>query len=121
MNIQRTQKGNSAIGLIISLAILGYVVYVGLQYIPQFIESGTVNSILDNVEQHHKTTSFRSVNDILSAISTQLEVNEMNDMMDNFHVRQNGGNYIIEVNYERKLNLGYEKKLMKYDKTVTLR
>jgi hypothetical protein len=48
-------------------------------------------------------------------------VNEMNDMKDNFHVRQDGGKYIIEVSYERELNLGYEKKLMKFEKTLTLR
>jgi len=45
----------------------------------------------------------------------------MNDMKDNFYVTQNGGTYTIEVSYERELNLGYEKKKMKYEKTRTLR
>ena len=121
MNMQRKQKGSSVIGLIITLAILGYVVYVGLQYIPQYIESGTVNSILDNIEANHKASPVRSVYEITEAINRLLNVNEMNDMKDNFHVRQDGGKYIIEVSYERELNLGYEKKLMKYEKTLTLR
>jgi hypothetical protein len=39
------QKGASAISVIIVLAIFGYAVFIGLQYIPQSIESGTVDSI----------------------------------------------------------------------------
>jgi len=121
MNMQRTQKGASVIGLIVMLAILGYGVYVGLQYIPQFIESGTVNSILDNIEANHKASSFRSVNEIQKALNKQLDVNQMNDMKDKFYVTENGSMYTIEVNYKRELNLGYDKKTMKYEKTRTLR
>ena len=121
MNIQRKQKGASVIGLIIMLAILGYGVYLGLQYIPLYVESGTVNSILDNIEANHKASPVRSVKELTEELNKLLNVNEMNDMKDNFHVRQNGAKYIIEVSYERELNLGYEKKLMKYEKTLTLR
>lgn len=121
MNIQRKQKGASAISLIIMLAILGYGVYVGLHYIPLYIESGTVNSILDNIEAHHKASPVRSVDEIQTAINRQLDVNEMNDMKDKFYVTQNGGAYTIEVGYERELNLGYEIKQIKYEKTRTLR
>ena len=121
MNMQRKQKGASAIGLIIMLAILGYGVYVGLQYIPQYMESGTLNSILDGIEANHKINPVRSVYEIQTTINRQLDVNQMNDMKDNFYVTQNGGTYTIEVSYERELNLGYEKKKMKYEKTRTLR
>jgi hypothetical protein len=41
-NLKSKQKGASAIVLVIVLAIFGFAVYVGLQYIPQRIESGTV-------------------------------------------------------------------------------
>ncbi len=121
MHMQSTQKGASAIGLIIILAILGFGIYVGLQYIPQFIESGTVDSILYNIEQNHKTTPVRGANEILSSISRQLDVNQMNDMKDKFYVTQYGGTYTIKVSYERELNLLYKTKLMKYEKTLTLR
>jgi hypothetical protein len=121
MNMQRKQKGASAIGLIIMLAILGYGIFVGLQYIPQHMESGTVNSILDSIEANHKATPVRSVNEITGAINRHLDVNRMNDMQDKFYVTRNGGTYTIEVSYERELNLVYQKKLMKYEKTLTLR
>ena len=45
---QKTQRGASAVILIIILAILGAGVYIGLQYLPQYIEAGTVDSILLN-------------------------------------------------------------------------
>ena len=120
MNLQSKQKGASAIILIIVLAIFGYAVYVGLQYIPQRIESGSVDSILDSIAANHKTTPVQNVSEILSAISRQLNVNEMDDMKDNFKVSKNRGTYIIKVSYERELNLGYETKTIQYEKTRTL-
>jgi hypothetical protein len=119
--MQRKQNGASAIRLIVMLAILAYGIFVGFQYIPQFIESGTVDSILGSIEADHKASPVRSVNEIQGAINRQLDVNQMIDMKDKFYVTQNGGTYTIEVNYERKLNLGYKNKLMKYEKTLTLR
>ena len=121
MNVQKKQMGASAFALIIILVIFGYGFYVGLQYTPQHFESGTVESILDSIEQKHKVNPVRNVNEITSAINRQLDVNQMNDMKDNFYVRQNGDTYIIEVSYERELNLIYEKKPMKYEKSITLR
>jgi len=120
MNIQSKQKGASAIVFIIVLAIFAYAVYVGLQYIPQRIESGSVDSILDSIAENHKTTPVQNVSEILSAIIRQLNVNQMDDMKDNFQVSQYRGTYIINVSYERELNLGYETKTIQYEKTRTL-
>ena len=120
INLQRKQKGASAIGLIIVLAVFAYAVYVGLQYIPQRIESGTVDSILDSIVQNHQTTPIQNTSEILSAINRQLSVNQMNDMKDNFHVSKYRGTYIIKVSYERELNLGYEIKKIQYEKARTL-
>ena len=120
MNIQSKQKGASAIVFIIVLAIFAYAVYVGLQYIPQRIESGSVDSILDSIAENHKTTPVQNVSEILSAINRQLNVNQMDDMKDNFKVSKYRGTYIIKVSYERELNLGYEIKTIQYEKTRTL-
>ena len=104
----------------IVLAIFGYAVFVGLQYIPQSIESGTVDSILDSVEQNHKTNPAQNVNEIKNSIHRQLVVNQMNDMKDLFQVTRNGAIYTIKVNYERELNLGYQTKKIQYVKTRIL-
>ena len=121
MYIQRKQKGGSAIGLIITLAIIGLIAYFAIQYIPQHIEARTVDSILDKIQLDHKTTPVTSVNALLSSIENQLNVNDMNDMKDNFKVTELGGRYTIKVSYERELNLIYEKKPMLYEKTLVLK
>jgi len=120
MNIQSKQKGASAIVFIIVLAIFGFAVYVGIQYIPQRIESGTVDSILDSIVENHKTTPVQNVSEILSTITRLLNVNQMDDMKENFKVSKYRGTYNIKVSYERELNLGYETKIIQYEKSRTL-
>ena len=118
---QRTQRGASAIGIIIILAIIGAGAYIGLQYIPQYIEASTVDSILSNIEQAHEETPVSSANNIRNMIEKQLDINQMDDLRDSFKVTQDEEIYIVTVSYERELNLIYEKKLMKYEKSITLR
>jgi hypothetical protein len=118
---QRTQRGASAITLIIIMAIIGAGTFIGLQYIPQYIEAGTVDSILSNIEQAHEETPVTSVNAIRNMIEKQLDINQMDDLRDSFKVTQDEETYTVTVNYERELNLIYEKKLIKYDKSLTLR
>ena len=118
---QRTQRGASAITLIIILAIIGAGTYIGLQYIPQYIECGTVDSILSNIEKAHEKTPVTSVKNLRSMIDKQLNMNSMDDMQDNFTVTQIDDTYIVKVSYERELNLIYEKKPIKYEKSLTLK
>ena len=120
MNILKKQKGASAIGIFIMLAIFGYAVFIGLQYIPLVIESGTVDSILDNIEQDNKTTPVQNVNEIKGSIQRKLLVNEMSDMKDMFHVTRKGASYTIMVSYERELNMRYGTKKIQYAKTRVL-
>jgi len=117
----RTQRGASSVILIIILALLGTGVYIGLQYLPQYIEAGTVDSILDSIEKTYKKSPGQSVESIQGMIDKQLNMNQMNELKDNFKVMQDGEEYIIKVSYERELNLIYEKKPVTYEKTVILR
>ena len=121
MYSQQKQKGNSIIGLIIGLIVIGMVTYVGIQYIPQYIESTTVGSILDNIGKRHKTNPFSDTQAIQNAIENHLNINELDDLKEKFTVIQSGETYTVTVSYERELDLGYTKKLMKYEKDITLR
>ena len=118
---QRMQRGASGIGLIIFLAIIGAGAYIGFQYLPQYIECGTVDSILSNIERTHEKTPVSSVKEIQDMIDKQLNINQMDDMRDNFTVMQDDETYIVTVSYERELNLIYEKRPMKYEKSITLK
>jgi len=119
---QRKQKGGSVVGLIITLAIIGIVAYIGIQYVPQHIESSTMDSILHEIELDNKRTPITSASELERTIDNRLNVNEMNDMKNSFEITQNGrGHYFVKVSYERELDLIYSKKQMTYEKTITLK
>lgn len=119
-NSQRKQRGASAIGIIIILAIIGVGAYVGFQYLPLYIEAGTVDSILTSIENTDKEKPVTSVQQIRGMIGKQLNMNQMDDLANSFKVTQDEEIFIVNVNYERELNLIYEKKLIITDKTLTL-
>lgn len=115
------QRGASAITLIIILALIGAGTFIGLQYIPQYIEAGTVDAILSNIEQAHEETPVTSINSLRNMIEKQLDINQMDDLRDSYKVTQDEEIYMVDVNYERELNLIYEKKLVQYNKSLTLK
>ena len=115
------QKGASAIVTIILLAVLGFAVYVGIQYVPQVIESKSIDSILKTIQDDQKTGPISSAADARTKLVKLLQINEMNDMMDSFTVTERGGVITVAFNYERQLNLGYKIHPMRYEKSVTLR
>ena len=119
-NSQRTQRGASAIGIIIILAIIGVGAYIGFQYIPLLIETGTVDSILSNIEKANEEKPLTSTNQIRGMIDRQLNINQIEELADNFTVTKDEETYTVNVSYERQLNLIYEKKLIETDKTLTL-
>jgi hypothetical protein len=112
--------GGSAIGLVISLAILGYGIFVGIQYVPQYIESTTVDAILESLTDTHRKEPFSDTGAIHGAIDNQLYINQMGAMKKDFSIIPSRGSYIVTVRYERELNLLYAKKQIQHEKSVTL-
>jgi hypothetical protein len=120
MLMRNRQKGASVIGLIIVLVLIAYGAYVGIQYIPQKIEATTVGTVLSSVKKNHVTNPFKSTSDVQSALNKQLNVNEMNDLKENFIIFQNGSEFTITVSYERELDLGFDKRRIIYERAVIL-
>ena len=118
--IPARQKGASLIGNIIILAIVGYAAYIGIQYVPQLIESKSIDSILRSVKDAQNTDPIDDVEDARAMVIRLLQVNEMNDMTDSFSVNERGGKITIAFKYDRELNLGYKKRPMHYEKTLVL-
>ena len=119
-NLPAKQQGASAIVTIITLAVLGYGVYIGFQYIPQAIEAKSIDSILSSLETTNRTERFNSASAIKEKVIAGLQVNEMNDMTDKFSVKKVKGKFVVKFNYERELNLMYKVLPMPYAQTVTL-
>ena len=115
------QKGASAIATIIVLALLAYGIYLGIQYVPQAIESRAIDSIFTTVEKDHEMDPLGSADEAKSKVARMLQVNEMNDMAKNVSAKRISGTITIKVKYERELNLGYKVKPMPYEKTLVLK
>jgi Domain of unknown function (DUF4845) len=114
------QRGASAVGTSLLLLIAAYGVYVGLQYVPQLIESSSVGSILNSIEHEHRAEPIGSAQSLRGKIDNHLSINQLNHLRDSFSVREFGNDYIVEVSYERELNLLYAKKTIKYTDSLTL-
>ena len=102
------------------VALFGYGVFIAIQYIPQWIEKTTVESILDQLAARNETDPFTDQRDLEAAISGQLNVNQMNDMRDNFKVTGPRGKLMVTVDYERDLNLLYTIKTTHYHDELSL-
>jgi hypothetical protein len=114
------QKGASAIVTIIVLAVLGFAAYVGMQYVPQMIESKSIDSILSTIKEGQKTDPVTSLAEVNEKVVSLLQINEMNDMMESFKVKQQEGSITIVFSYDRELDLIYKKHPMHYEKTLRL-
>jgi len=115
------QKGASAIVTIIILAAFAYAVYVGIQYVPQAIESRSVDSVLESVETDQKTNPATTEYDARAKVIRYLQINEMNDMVKNVSVNEFGGKTTIKIAYDRELNLMFKTHQMHHEKTLVLK
>ena len=115
------QRGASAIGTIIMLVVLGYAVFIGFQYVPQAIESRSIDSILETVDNASKSGSINSVQAAQERVVSLLQINEMNEMNDAFTVSERDGRITVTFSYDRELNLLYKVQPMPYKKIMMLR
>jgi hypothetical protein len=114
------QKGASIFINIIMLAILGFAIYVGIQYVPQLLESKAIDSILQTMDNTRNTTPVDSAQTAEARLISLLQINEMNDMRDSFTVKETNGRITIVFSYDRELNLGFKKQPMHYEKKLVL-
>ena len=120
-SIHSKQQGASAIGIIIVLAIIGIGVFLGMQYIPQYMESGKIDSVLASVSEAAAKSPVKNAKEVRMMIDKRLQINNMKDMKELFEITEKGGNVIVTVAYERDLNLLYEQRKMPYEKELVLK
>ncbi len=114
------QNGASAIVTIIILAVLGFGIYVGIQYVPQIIEAKSIDSIFDTIETNHKMEPVSTEYEARTRVVKLLQINEMNEMIENLSVKNVGRKITIKISYDRELNLIYKKQPMHYEKILIL-
>jgi len=120
-NTHHNQRGASTLGTVVLLAVLGFGVFVGLQYIPQKIEDMSIDSVLDSIETIQQQSPSGNVQGVEATIDRLLNTNDLEHLRSNFKVYQNGKGINVTFSREWKLNLIYTEQGMKYEKTLTLK
>ena len=118
--LQGQQQGASIIATIIFLAILAYGVFIGIQYVPQLIESKSIGSILSSINSDEKIERDTSVYAVKEKLIKLLQINEMDYMIPNSSVKGFNGNITIKFSYERELDLIYKTKKINYERVLVL-
>lgn len=118
--IGKSQRGGSALGNLVILAVAAYGIFIGIQYVPQLMESRKVDSVLDSIQGNYRFGTAAGPGEVESMIDTQLNLNQALDLKNSFKITQNGSSYIITVAYDRELDLLFSKKTIHYGKTLTL-
>jgi len=122
MGIQtrRNQHGGSFLGNVFLLVLFVYGVYLAIQYVPLFIESSSLDSVLGSIEGQHQGNPYQGAQQVEQTIRNQLNLNQMDDMMQNVRVRESGNSISIEISYQRELDLVFQEKVLHYNKTLDL-
>ena len=118
-NTRLHQKG-SALSSLLLLAVFAYGVFVVIQYTPLYLESSAVDSILATIQGSHKGNPISSVQEVEFKIDNLLNINQMKDMKEYFKVSTYRGEILIDVTYNRDLNLLFQQKKIRYEKKLVL-
>lgn len=119
--MQKREHGASSFTVIVVLALVGAGIYLGLQYIPQLIESGTVDAILSDVKKAHALKPVREVRELDEMIGRSLDVNQLEELRKQFTVTESEDEFIVDVAYARELNLLVTRYPINYKKSLALR
>jgi hypothetical protein len=114
------QSGGSLLGNLLLVALITYGGYIGIQYVPQMIESSSLDSMLDTLESQHRTQRYESGHQVEQAVKSLLNLNGMDDLEQSIQVSESGQGARIEIEYERELDLLYTTKTLRYHKSLEL-
>jgi hypothetical protein len=119
--MQSRQRGASMLGTVIFLGLLGYGVYLGLQYIPQKIENMSIDSIFESIQKIQQEAPSRSVHEVEMTLDRLLTTNQLDHLRNNFKVYRDGDGINVNFSREWTLNLIYKEATMQYERNLALK
>lgn len=114
------QAGSSVFGNLVFLLVIGYGIYVGVQYVPIAIESSTLDSVFNTITDTQLGNPVLSTGDAEKKVSELLNINEMNDMKKNFKYSSTADSVYVDLTYQRELDLLFMDKALNFNKSVTV-
>ena len=118
--MRKGQAGKSKVGNLFFFVALAYGIFLAFQYVPQRLEWATVQTILEQVQQQHYAYRVTTPEEAWKQIDKQLAVNDMKDMRENFEVTKPEQWVIIDVHYQRELNLIFTTMRPTFRQTIEL-
>lgn len=118
--LPRRQRGASALLNIVLLALAAYGIYIGIQYVPIYMEARSMDSVFESLQAAHRTSPITSAGEAQDRVAANLNVNSMDHMGADFQVANRNGNIVVSAQYERELNLVYRKHIIRYQNSLTL-
>lgn len=118
-----TQRGMSAVGFIIVLALIGSFVLVTLKLFPAYMESFKVTAAMDSMKSQ-PGMGEKGKGEVIDMLMKRLDVDNVDNVKpDNINVRpRDGGGLLLGIKYESRGTLfGNLDFVVRFDKSVELR
>ena len=115
----KKQRGVTAVGWLIILALIGFFTLVTLKLLPIYIDGFSVTSALESLKNEHNVSS-KSPAEIKNMIMKRLDINMVTDVeRENIFIERSGGMMTVEIEYEvRKPMMGNVDIVVTYNNKV---
>lgn len=119
MNTKTRQQGIGGLGLLIILAALGSMGYVGMKLVPPYLEQKKVMFIQESTASQ-PGASVKSRGQLQEEMLRRLSLEDIDDVgRKELFITKEGGQWQIRVAYNKQIKLFEQIDiLMKYDETV---
>jgi len=101
MRLRKQQQGLTALGWVLAFLVGGLIAMAAVRLIPVYIQSFTVNSIMQSVASDVEYQDTRAVN---RALRRQMQVNDVRVVdVSEFEVEEIDGRRYLTVEYEHRV------------------
>lgn len=106
MVVRKQQRGMSMMNVLMLLAVVAFLASAAFKIIPHYLDFMAVEKMIMAIEGPAGESITRP-NDVYVHLSKGMEVNNIRDLdlHEAFKIRQEGNDFFIEANYERRENL----------------
>lgn len=103
MKFSASQKGLSFVGLLVSLALLAFVVSTAFKLVPHYLDYMSMKKIIETVE-NNQALDITTVDDFYSYVGKNMQVNNIQDVDLNkaLKVTVQNGKFNAHLKYEQR-------------------
>lgn len=105
MNIRHHQKGMTAIGWLLVLALIAFFTLITLRLVPLYLEFGKVASVMESLQNDPGVTNM-SRTEIVTLVTRRFDVNDVRNVNPKIiKVSKDKGILTVSIDYERREHL----------------